>query len=154
MLHCASGGHAADATPKAFCCSQLLKVQSITGAVRACSDQVAVGPQRDAPRARADPSVDHLSCNVPPPTAVVKATVELQLARVGNPGAAQLVEQEQAEQAAAQAAQTAAIQQQQLLFAQQAMALRPSIQSLPGPPAFGLPLAGAVPMLPGTLSNH
>ena len=90
-----------------------------------------------------------------PLTAVVKATVELQLARVGNPGAAQLVEQEQAEQAAAQAAQTAAMQQQQqLLFAQQAMAPRPSMQPLPWPPAFGLPLAGAVPMLPGTLYNH
>ena len=80
--------------------------------------------------------------------------MELQLARVGNPGAAQLVEQEQAEQAAAQAAQTAAMQQQQLLFVQQAMAPRPSIQPLPGPPAFGLPPAGAVPMLPGTWSNY
>ena len=90
-----------------------------------------------------------------PLIAVVKATVELQLARVGNPGAAQLVEQEQAEQAAAQAAQTAAMQQQQqLLFAQQAMAPRPPMQPLPGPPAFGLPLAGAVPMLPGTLCIH
>ena len=89
-------------------------------------------------------------------TAKVMATVELQLAQVGNPGAAQLVEQEQAEQAAAQAAQTAAMQQQQqqLLFVQQAMAPRPSMQPLPGPSAFGLPLAGAVPMLPGTWCNH
>ena len=81
--------------------------------------------------------------------------MELQLARVGNPGAAQLVEREQAEQAAAQAAQTVAMQQQQqqLLFAQQAMAPRPTMQPLPGPPAFGLPLAGAMRMLPGTLSN-
>ena len=83
----------------------------------------------------------------------MKAAVELQLARVGNPGAAQLVEQEQAEQAAAQGAQTANVQQQQLVLSvQQAMAPRPSMQPLPGPPAFGLPLAGAMPMPAGTWS--